>query len=204
MDRNLTVDGHDIELSKRDKLLFPKSGITKGDLVEYYLKVAEVALPHYKDRPLTMHRFPDGIGCEGFLQKDAPDYFPEWIERSTLSKENGSVEHVVANNAATLVYLANQGCITPHFGLSRVDAVDRPDRMIFDLDPSDADFGKVRAAAKKLKTACDELKLTTFVQATGSRGLHVVVSLDRTADFATVRSFAHELAQCLADRYPMP
>ncbi len=202
MDRTLTIDGHDIELSKPDKVLFPNTGLTKGDLVDYYRKIAEVALRHYRDRPLTMHRFPDGIEEEGFFQKDAPDYFPEWIERTRLPKGNGSVDHVVANNAATLVYLANQGCITPHLGLSRVDDVNYPDRLIFDLDPSDGAFGKVQVAAKRLKNLCGELELATFVQTTGSRGLHVVVPLDPTADFDTVRDVARRLAECLADRYP--
>jgi len=202
MDRRLSIDGHDIELSRLDKVFFPKSGITKGDLFEYYRRISEIALRHYRDRPLTMHRFPDGIEAEGFFHKDAPDYFPEWIERTKLSKENGSVAHVVANDAATLVYLANQGCITPHLGLSRVDDVDHPDRMIFDLDLSDADFDKVRAAARRIKNLCDELELATFVQTTGSRGLHVVVPLDRTADFDTARNVARILAEYLADRYP--
>lgn len=198
----VTVDGHDIALSNLDKVMFADSGLTKADLVEYYRRIGDVALAHYRDRPLTMQRFPDGIGKEGFIQKDAPDYFPDWIERAELAKEGGSVSHVVANKAATLVYLANQGCITPHIGLSRIDAIDRPDRLMFDLDPSVEDFARVQVAARGLRGLLDSLEMPSFVQVTGSRGLHVVVALDRSADFDTMRRCAARLADVLARRHP--
>lgn len=199
---SIAVDGHEIELSNLGKVLFPKSGLTKGDLVEYYRDIANVALPHYRDRPLTMQRFPDGLAEEGFFQKQVPDHFPDWIDRVELDKQDGTVTYAIANSAATLVYLANQGCITPHLSLARWDKPDNPDRLIFDLDPSDNDFAKVREAAKRLKSLLDELELTSFVQTTGSRGLHVVVPLDRAADFDTTRDFARALAECLSARHP--
>jgi bifunctional non-homologous end joining protein LigD len=201
-DETMKVDGHEIALSNLGKVLFPASGLTKGDLIDYYRRIADVALPHLRDRPVSMQRFPDGIGHGGFFQKSAPDHFPDWIERKMLEKEGGSVTHVVANNAATLVYLADQGCITPHVGLSRVDQIDAPDRLIFDLDPSGDDFAKVQGAARKVKAALDKLELDSFVQTTGSRGLHVVVPLDREARFDEVRGFARMLAEHLAERYP--
>ncbi|MGF1612221.1 MAG: non-homologous end-joining DNA ligase [Kiloniellales bacterium] len=196
------ISGHEIELSNLDKVLFPKSGLTKGNLVEHYRRIAEIALPHYRDRPLSMHRFPDGIEGEGFFQKNLPGYFPDWIDRVDLRKEGGMVTYVIANNAATLVYLANQACITPHLSLARQDRPDHPDRLIFDLDPSDDDFGKVQDASKRLRALLEELALTSFVQSTGSRGLHVVVPLDRSASFDAARGFARALADCLAERYP--
>lgn len=198
----IEVDGHDIELSSRDKVFFPDAGITKGDIVDYYRRIAEVALPHYRDRPLSMQRFPDGIAADGFFQKNAPKYFPEWIETADLAKEDGTVRHVLANSAATLVYLADQGMITPHLGLSRVDAIDAPDRLIFDLDPSDGDFTKVQNAARHIHAALDDLEAPAFVQTTGSRGLHVVVPLDRSADFDAIREAAQRIAETLAARYP--
>lgn len=198
----LTIDGHEIEVSNLDKVLFPKDGITKGDVIDYYRRVAETALPHFRDRPLSMQRFPDGIDKEGFFQKEAPGYFPDWIERVELPKEDGSVAYVVASTAATLAYLANQGCITPHLGLSRTTAIDRPDRIIFDLDPADDDFSKVRWAAMRIKDLLEEVGLAAFAAATGSRGLHVVVPLDRSADFDTVRDSARGVAQQLARRHP--
>jgi bifunctional non-homologous end joining protein LigD len=198
----LTIDGHRIELSNLDKVLFPKSGLTKGDLVEYYRRIGATALPYYRDRPLSMHRFPDGIDAEGFFQKDTPDYFPDWIDRATLEKKDGVVRYAVANSTAALVFLADQGCITPHLALARADKPDRPDRLIFDLDPSDEEFDKVRRAARAFKALLDELKLASFVQTTGSRGLHVVVPLSRRADFDEVRRFARDACQYLADRNP--
>jgi len=198
----IEVDGHEIELSNRGKLFFPDAGITKGDLVDYYRRIAEIALPHYRDRPLSMQRFPDGIAGEGFFQKNAGDYFPGWIETAKLAKEDGTVRHVVANSAATLVYLADQGMITPHLGLSRVDDIDKPDRLVFDLDPSDGDFAKVQTAARHVRAALDELDAPSFVQTTGSRGLHVVVPLDRSAGFDVVREAGQRIAKTLAARYP--
>ena len=200
--RTVTIGGHAIELSNLDKPLFPKSGLTKGDLIDYYGKVAETALPHLRDRPVTLQRFPDGIGAGGFFQKDAPDYFPEWIERARLEKEGGTVDHVLVNNAATLVYLANQACITPHVGLSRIDRIERPDRLVIDLDPSSDDFGGIQEAAARVRQVLEEVGLAAFVQTTGSRGLHVVAPLDRSADFDATRDFARALCSGLARRFP--
>lgn len=202
MSSAITIDGHEIELSNLDKVLFPESGLTKGDLVDYYRRIAEVALPYYRERPLTMHRFPDGIGEEGFFQKDIPDHFPDWIDRAELKKQNGTVTYVIANNAATLVYLADQGMITPHLGLSQTDEIDTPDRMIFDLDPPDDDFAKVQAAARWLRELLEVLEINAFVQTTGSRGLHVVVPLDRSAGFDAIRDCAGRLADVLAGQHP--
>lgn len=201
-EQTVEIDGHEIALSSQDKVLFPDCGITKGDLVDYYRRIAEVALPHWRDRPASMQRFPDGIGEEGFFQKAVPDNFPEWIDRQRLRKEGGSIEQVLVNDAATAVYLANQGCITLHLGLSRVDQIERPDRLILDLDPSDDDFTAVQDAARRTRALLDELELPSFVQTTGSRGLHVVVPLDRSAEFDAVHDFGHRVAACLAERHP--
>ncbi|HSS66700.1 MAG TPA: non-homologous end-joining DNA ligase [Gammaproteobacteria bacterium] len=198
----MEVDGREIEITHADRELFPDDGFTKFDLAEYYRRISDVAVPHCRDRALTMQRFPDGIEEEGFFQKAAPDHFPEWIRTAKLKKEGGSITHVVANDAATLVYLANQGCITPHLSLFRIDDVAHPDRMIFDLDPSDDDFGKVRRAARRVKALLDELKLETFLQTTGSRGLHVVVPLERRHSFDQTRDFARRVGEVLEARFP--
>ncbi|HZD26256.1 MAG TPA: non-homologous end-joining DNA ligase [Alphaproteobacteria bacterium] len=202
MEREVRIDGRTIRLTHLDKVLFPQSGLTKGDLVDYYRHIAETALPHYRDRPLTMHRWPDGLGSEGFFQKHIPDYFPDWIDRVEMTKEDGTVTHVVANDAASLVYLANQGCTTLHVALARRDSPHHPDRMIFDLDPTDNDFGKVRDAARWLRDRLDALGVVPFVQTTGSRGLHVVVPLDRSADFDAVKAVSHRISAELAERHP--
>jgi bifunctional non-homologous end joining protein LigD len=136
------------------------------------------------------------------MQKNASDYFPDWIRRARLAKEDGEVDYVVAEDAATLVYLANQACITLHAGLSRIDRIDHPDMMVLDLDPSDEDFAKVKRAAKDARTLLEEVGLVSFVQTTGSRGLHVWVPLDRSAAFDEVREVASALAAALAARAP--
>lgn len=200
--RSLRFGRYTVELSSLDRVLFPDAGVTKGELVEHYRSVADRMLPHLRGRPVSMQRFPAGIHEEGFFQKSAPDYFPAWISRARVTKEGGSVEHVVCDNAATLVYLANQGCITPHVWLSRIDRIDRPDRLIFDLDPSRDDFDAVRFAAERLREFLSEVGLDPFPLATGGRGLHLVVPLDRSADFDTVRSFARDVAATLAARHP--
>jgi bifunctional non-homologous end joining protein LigD len=191
-----------IEITHPDKVLFPDDGFTKTDLVTYYEAVAPVMLPHVKDRPTTMERYPDGIAAHKFFNKDAPKYFPDWIERVKMPKKGGFVNHVVIANTATLVYLAQQGCITPHIGLHRVDDLDHPDQVMFDLDPSTDDFSIVREAALTLREVLDELGLYSVVKTSGSRGLHIVVPLDRSHDFEFVKLFAHDLANLLALRDP--
>ncbi|MGH8273959.1 MAG: non-homologous end-joining DNA ligase [Gammaproteobacteria bacterium] len=194
----MKVGGREIEISNLDKVLFPDAGITKGDLVDYYRRIAKTMLPHIENRPLTLHRFPDGIGAKGFYQQNASDYFPDWIVRATLPKENGKVEHCLCNNAATLVYLAGQACITPHSWLARAGRPDHPDRMIFDLDPSDDNFDLVRFGARTIHEVLDDVGLANFVMTTGSRGLHVMVPLDASADFDAVRNFARRVAEIAA------
>lgn len=198
----LRLGRHTVELSNPDKVLFPDAGVTKGDLVDYYREIADRMLPYLEDRPVSMHRFPDGIDGEGFYQKEIPDYFPGWIERVKVKKEGGKVTHVVCQNAATLVYLANQACITPHVWLSRKDKLDYPDRMIFDLDPPSHDFAPVRRAARAVRELLEELGFTPYAMTTGGRGLHVVVPLDRRADFDAARNFARDVAELVARRDP--
>lgn len=198
----MKVDQRRIELSRPDKVLFPEDAITKGDLVRYYSRIAPTALRHFRNRPLTMQRFPDGIDTPGFFQKHRPQYFPSWIHHVRLEKEDGEVDYVMVDDAATLIYLADQACITFHLALACADRPRHPDRLIFDLDPSDDDFTKVQRSAAALKELLDELALPCFVQTTGSRGLHVVVPLDRSEDFDAVRQFADRLASLLADRQP--
>jgi len=198
----VTAGGRDVEIANADKVLFPKDGITKLDLARYYAKIADTALPHYRDRPLTMQRFPDGIDEDGFFQKNAPDYFPDWIERVELPKEGGTVTHVLANEAAVLVYLAGQGCITPHLALARAGTPRKPDRMVFDLDPSDDDFGKVQEVALAVRDALGARGLPSFVATTGSRGLHVVLALDASAEVDALRPFARGIAAEVAEAHP--
>ncbi len=187
-----------------DKVMFPDQGITQGDLLDYYRRVAGTMLPYMEGRPLTMQRFPDGIDGDGFYQKEAPDYFPDWIRRVSIEVKGKGEEQpqVICEDVATMVYLVDQGCITPHVWLSRADKLQHPDRLIFDLDPPDDDFEPVRSAVQALHDLLKQIGLLPFVVTTGSRGLHVVVPLDRGADFDTVRAFAREVTDFLAERQP--
>lgn len=204
MSETIELNGRTIELSNLDKLYFPQDKLSKGDLVEYYQRIAEVMLPYLRERPLSLQRFPDGIEAKGFYQKEVADHFPDWIKRVLVPVESEDEQQtqVLCNDAATLVYLANQGCITPHAWLSRADNLRQPDRLIFDLDPPNGRFDLVLEAARSLRTALDGYGLTPFVMTTGSKGLHVTVPLDGRSDFDIVRDFARRLAEQLAEQKP--
>lgn len=199
----LQVGRISVPLSNTDKTLFPADGITKADLIEYYREIADRMLPYVRERPLMMVRYPEGIDGERIVQKKAADYFPDWIRRVRVGKRDGHVDHVVCGDAATLVYLANQACIEPHIFLSRLDDLDHPDQLVFDLDPPDlAHFGEAREAALALHELLDGLNVTAFTKTTGGNGIHVHVPLDRGADFDDVRQLARDLADLLAERDP--
>jgi bifunctional non-homologous end joining protein LigD len=196
-----------VEITHPDKVLFPEIGLTKRGLVGYYREVARSLLPHLAGRPLTQQRFPAGVAEEGFYQKEFPDAFPDWVARCRLElKEPRDGEtrqtQVVCRNMATLVLLAQYNCVTPHVWTSRCDRLDRPDQVVFDLDPAGDDFEEVRFAARVVRAALEELGLVAFAKTTGSRGIHVHVPLRREHSFDRVRAFARELAERLADRHP--
>lgn len=193
-----------IDIKKREKVYFPAGNITKGNLIDYYIKIADHLLPFLKDRPITLSRFPDGINKEGFYQKDAPDYFPDWIETIEVKKkEGGAIHQVLCNNKATLIYLVNQGTVSFHPWLSSTADLDKPDKLVFDLDPPKGDFELVLTGAQALRTVLeDQLGLNTFVMTTGSEGLHVVCPLRALNDFEGVRSFAKNTAAYLAGEHP--
>jgi bifunctional non-homologous end joining protein LigD len=189
-----------VGITRPDKPLFP-CGITKADLARYYEAVADAMLPHLAGRPLNLERFPDGIEGHRLVQQSAGKYFPGWIARAQTPKKGGSVEHVVARDAATLVYLAGQAALTLHRWLSRTDRLDRPDVLVVDLDPSDPS-SDVRGAAVRFGALLRDLGLEPFAMTTGSRGFHVVAPLQRRADFDAVRAFARDLARLAAARDP--
>ena len=192
-----------VEITHPDKALFPDDGITKADLAAYYERVSQSMLPHIRYRPISMQRFPDGIDGKGFFHKDIPNYFPAWLKRVEVPKSNGSVTHVYACDADTLVYLVGQNTITPHVWLSRADRVWQPDRMVIDFDPAPgSDFGAVRRAARLAGELLEELDFTPFAQVTGSKGIHVWTPLRRRARHDEVRAFAGDLGRVLATRHP--
>lgn len=205
--RTVRAGRRSLDIHRPDKVLFPADGnaeeFTKGDLVAYYRAVAPAMLPHLRGRPLMLERHPDGIDGPRFMQKNVPEHYPDWIKRVEVSKEGGTVTHLVCDDTATLVYLADQACLTPHRWLSRADRPHRPDRLVFDLDPPTGDdFAAVRQAALLLRELLDELRLPSAPMTTGSRGLHLVVPLDGQQDFDAVRAFAKDVADHLAESHP--
>lgn len=191
-----------VKTSSEDRVLFPRDGITKGEVIDYYRRIAKYMVPHLRERRLTMQRFQPNIDAAPVFQKEMPRHFPAWIDSVAVPKHDGTVTHIVCNNAETLVYLANQGCLTPHVGSQRVDRNSYPDQMIFDLDPSVDDFEQVREAAWSMRQLLEEIGLTPFPKTTGSRGLHLVVPLDRKLEFKQVRAIAHRIAEVLVRRRP--
>jgi bifunctional non-homologous end joining protein LigD len=204
-DGSLRVDGRTVQVSSVDKPFFPDVGLTKGDLLAHYRDVAEVMVPHLRGRPLNLQRFPNGVQGHGFFQQGASDHFPGWVRTVTVDRRGrgGTVDHVVCDDAATLLYLANLATVTFHAWTSRVEHLARPDLAIIDLDPDPGQgLDVVRAAARAVKAACEEVGLVPFVQTSGSRGYHVVVPLQPGPDVEVVKVFAAELAALVAARDP--
>jgi bifunctional non-homologous end joining protein LigD len=198
-----------VRVSHPGKVMFPDDGITKGELVAYYETVAPRMLPLIAGRPVTMERFPGGIGRKGFLQKQAADYFPDWIERVTAPNRRTrqatireEVTYMVCRTPDDLAYIANQNCVTPHVWLSRAPDLFRPDQIVFDLDPATPDRRVLVSAAAGLRGLLGELGLPAFLKSTGSRGLHVVVPLVPAAETDAVQGFSLAVVEALAARDP--
>jgi len=192
-----------IMISHPDKILFPEDGITKGELASYYEMIAPVMLPHLRGRPITMERYHRGITAPGFFQKDVVKGFPEWLERVEVPKKDGTVHHPIANDARSLLWLANQNSITIHVWPSRAPNLYYPDICVFDLDPSNENEPeRLRNAALMVRDFLNELGLTSWVKTSGSKGFHIAVPLDGKSDFGVVARFAHVVGRVLVERDP--
>jgi bifunctional non-homologous end joining protein LigD len=186
-----------------EKVLFPDDGITKGEVASYYEAIAPIMLPHVLGRPLTMERYPAGIGQKGFMHKDVSKGFPEWLERVEVPKKGGTVRHAVLSDTRSVLWMANQNTITPHVWTSRAPHLYQPDICVFDFDPSNADEPDIlRSAAMGLRSLLGELDLPSWVKTSGSKGYHVVVPLDATARVGDVARFAHGVGSLLVTRDP--
>ena len=185
-----------------DKVLFPEDGITKGELAAYYETVAPVMLPHLRGRPVTMERYPAGIGKKGFWQKDVSRGYPDWLQRVEVPKKDGVVHHPIVTDPRSLLWTANQNTVTHHVWASRVPDLGHPDLVVFDLDPSTDDVAAVRAAAIALRDLLEELSLPSWVKTSGSKGFHIVVPLDGKTPTGLAARFAHAVGTLLVQRAP--
>lgn len=194
-----------VEITHPDRVLFSKGKITKQDLADYYEKVARLMIPLIKDRPISMKRYPAGIGKEGFFQKNAPEGMPAFVKTAKVGRiERSPIHMILCNDKKTLLWMANMSCITPHIWLSKVDKPDHPDRLVFDLDPPPRKgFSIVKEGALLLREILEhDYKLKPFVMTTGSKGLHVVVPIKRKHTYDEVRAFAKEVSQALVEEDP--
>jgi bifunctional non-homologous end joining protein LigD len=204
MDRqSFDVSGRaNIVISHPDKVLFPDDAITKGDLATYYEMIAPLMLPHITRRPVTMERFPSGIGRKGFIQKDVSKGFPQWLERVEVPKKDGVVHHPIVTDTRSLLWLVNQNSITLHVWTSRAPEVYFPDICVFDLDPSVENPETLRAAALAVRDMLDDLGLRSWLKTSGSKGFHIVVPLDGKMEMSRVERFAHTVGGLLVRRDP--
>jgi bifunctional non-homologous end joining protein LigD len=185
-----------------EKVLFPDDGITKGDLAAYYQAIAPAILPHLRDRPVTMERYPAGIGEKGFWQKDVSKGFPAWLQRVEVPKKDGVVHHAVVTDTRSLLWVTNQNTITPHVWTSRLPDLNFPDICVFDLDPSADDAAAVRAAAIGLRDLLEKLGLPSWIKTSGSKGYHIVVPLDGKTAMGAAARFANAVGTMFVSLAP--
>lgn len=191
-----------MKVSNADRLIYPADGITKGDVVAYYELTAEHMLPHVAGRPLTLERYPKGIEAKGFMQKNAPAHFPEEILRIEVPARHGTTTYPVLERAEDIPYLANQGTITFHVWTSKLPDLDRPDRIVFDLDPPEGKPESARRAAESVRRMLDGVGLPSTPVATGSKGFHVVAPIEPLIDGEHVAEMSHGAALWLATNEP--
>lgn len=195
--------GRTIEVSHPEREVFPDAGPTKGELIIYHERIAPTMLPHVAGRPVALKRFPEGIGEDGFFQKKAPEHLPDWVRRVDVPKrEGGVVPHVVVDEEATLLELVQYGVIELHPWLSRADDLERPDRIVMDLDPQEGDLDGARLAARAVRDVLEEIGLEPHLMTSGSKGYHVVVCIHPTVPWDLARDLAHDVARIVADRHP--
>jgi len=203
--QQIEVDGRELTISNVGKVYFPKSGFTKGEVIAFYSEIAETIIPHLRDRPLTLKRFPDGITAEHFYEKNAPKHTPQWVKRFAVPRSEGGsdIHYVLCNDRASLVWATNLGDIEKHVLLAHVPDLNRPTSVVFDLDPGDTanilDCGKV---ALHLKGVFDALKLKSFVKVSGSKGLHLSVPLNSGVTYEMSQPFAKAIAELVEQQLP--
>jgi bifunctional non-homologous end joining protein LigD len=193
-----TIDGHSLKFTNLDKIYYPEDGYTKRDLLNYYDAVAELLLPHLKDRPLSLKRYPNGIHADYFFQKNTPDGYPSWLGTRTIEK----IRYVLADDRASLLYLTNLGCIDQNPWMSRVGSLEHPDFILIDLDPQECAFAKIVEAALLVKQKLDAIGLTGYPKTTGGDGMHIYIPIEPVYSYEQARTFAEVIARMIAAERP--
>lgn len=199
------IGKQEVKLTNQNKIYFPKDGVTKGDVVAYYQSVAEFILPHLKNRAQSLNRFPNGIDGMSFYQKDAADETPDWIETHKIYSDRNDkyINYIICNDAATLAYLNNLGCIEMNVWTSRIDDIENPDYLVLDLDPSDNNtFEDVIVTANEVKKILDKAKIEGYPKTSGSSGIHVYIPMGSEYSFEQVKNFGHILMQQVQQNLP--
>ncbi len=204
MDETRIINGKKLSLTNLDKIYWPKEKYTKGDLINYYQSISKFILPYLKNRPESLNRFPNGIKGASFYQKDVKDMPPEWIKTVKIYSDSTSeyINYLVCQNEATLIYMANLGCIEINPWFSNTKHLEKPDYMAIDLDPEDISFDSVIEAALAVKEVLDRCKAIGFVKTSGATGIHIYIPLNAKYDFDTVKDFAHVLAEFIHELVP--
>lgn len=205
MSAKSTVDviGTPVPVSNLDKVMYPETGFTKGDVIDYYVRVSEVLLPHLENRPITLKRYPDGVEGFFFYEKQCPAHRPKWVKTTTVPKEGGEVNYCVISGLPALVWAANLADLELHTFLHKAPAIGRPTVLVFDLDPGPpADILLCCEVGLVLKGMFDALKLSCFAKTSGSKGLQVYVPLNTPASYEKTKGFAHSMARTMEAQMP--
>ena len=201
----LVVDGRKLAVSNLNKVLYPKPGFTKAQVIDYYIRIAPVLLPHLKDRPLTMKRYPNGVDGQFFYEKNCPAHRPKWVQTAKVWSEGNQriMHYCLANDLPTLVWAANLADLELHTSLSRKNNIERPTTMVFDLDPgAPADIVQCCQVGIWLRELLDRMKLKAFAKTSGSKGLQVYVPLNTAVTYDQTKGLSRSLAQCLERDHP--
>ena len=203
--QTIEIQGRTLQLSNLDKVLYPASGFTKGQVIDFYIRASRWLLPHLKDRPVTLKRYPDGITAEFFYEKDAPRFTPDWIQTARVPRRAGGkpIRYILINDLATLVWCANLASLELHPFLHKAPKIDTPTSIVFDLDPGQgATILQCAEVAFLLKDILDRLKLISLAKVSGSKGLQVYAPLNANLTYGVTQPFAHAMAQLLERQNP--
>ena len=201
----LVVEGKKLAVSNLDKVLYPKAGFTKGQVIDYYIRIAPVLLPHLKDRPLTMKRYPNGVEAAFFYEKNCPSHRPSWVKTAKVWSEgnNRNMDYCLAQDLPTLVWAANLADLELHTSLSRKTKIDRPTMMVFDLDPgAPADIVQCCQVGLWLRELLAKMKLQSFAKTSGSKGLQVYAPLNTPVTYDQTKELSRAFAELLEREHP--